>query len=290
MGIATDACTGFLSDPNINSVLSALISANPNCGISIDTDVEGLPHFYSSCVCSLIQPIVNSFGYTVTGYVFFQQAAPVFTADYPTSSPFVTSVGATQFLSVGGNIQEVACSILTGAIITTGGGFSSFQPMPSYQTSAVMQYLKNQASSLPPSFSYNPAMRAYPDISFNGHHYQIYYSNTSSDTCPCPGTQVDGTSCSSPALSGLFSLINDKLLDNNQSPLGFLNPLLYSMYNANPQTFNDITSGSNYCNRAYCCLYGYQAVAGYDVVSGLGSPSFSNMLSYILKAKEKKNR
>ena len=58
------------------------------------------------------------------------QSQPVFTADYPTSSPYVTSVGATQFLSANGKVQqEVACSILTGAIITTGGGFSSFQPM-----------------------------------------------------------------------------------------------------------------------------------------------------------------
>jgi len=57
------------------------------------------------------------------------------------------------------------------------------------------------------------------------------------------------------------------------------------MYAEQPNTFNDITVGNNNCNRAYCCLYGWQAAKGWDPVSGLGSPNFDNMLQYILKKK-----
>lgn len=66
---------------------------------------------------------------------------------------FENLVGATQFTSNNGQISEFACSILTGALITGGGGFSSFQPMQSYQTQAVQSYLNNNANSLPPSYS-----------------------------------------------------------------------------------------------------------------------------------------
>ena len=101
-------------------------------------------------------------------------------------------------------------------------------------------------------------MRAYPDVAFNGHHYLIYFSNVSSDACPCLPTEVDGTSCSAPALSGLITLVNDQLLNHGKSQLGFLNYLLYQMAAEQADTFNDITSGNNNCNRAYCCQYGYE--------------------------------
>jgi len=287
MGIGTDACAIVLSDPNINALFGEFINANTQCNINLEMDVENMPHLYSMCDCSSLGN-VDAYGYEVTGYTFDQNAAPVFTADYPTSSPYVTSVGATQFLDNGdGTYDEVACSILTGAIITTGGGFSSFQPMPDYQIDTVNDYLSEHSDTLPPSFAFNPAMRAYPDVAFNGHHYQIYISNSTSDSCPCLGTQVDGTSCSSPAFSGLVSLINDQLFTMGKSSLGFLNPLLYTMYDEKPEAFNDIVDGNNNCNRAYCCEYGYQAVEGYDAVSGLGSPDFENMLEYILDAKSK---
>lgn len=123
---------------------------------------------------------------------------------------------------------------------------------------------------------------------------------------------VDGTSCSSPALAGLISLINDKLINAGKTPLGFLNPLLYKIASADASAFTDITSGSNQCNRAYCCEYGYtyvllfilfsflssfflllvrvingycRAAAGWDPVSGLGSPVFPKLEAYVLSAK-----
>lgn len=184
--------------------LNAWAQANSECQIGIEYDPRQNPHVYSSCTCDKLKSHSTG-GITVAPYTFDQNNGAIFAADYPTSSPYgmsllingcplleliviaVTSVGATQFTWNGNNVaSEIGASILTGAIITTGGGFSSFQPQPSYQQAAVSAYLSSGVT-LPPSFSYNGQMRAYPDIAFNGHHYQIFYSNNTADqdTCPC---------------------------------------------------------------------------------------------------------
>jgi subtilase family serine protease len=288
MGIESDACNDILH--SANSALNSFVSNNKACNAAIEKDKEKNPHFYSTCQCSALKSL-NSGGYQITGYTYSQSAGALFVADYPTSSPYVTSVGATQFLTdSSGNInQEVVCSILTGAIITTGGGFSSFQTAEDYQTQAVMNWYNTAGSTLPPTYSFNTKYRAYPDVAFNGHNYLIYYSDSTSDNCPCSKTVVDGTSCASPAFAGVVTLLNDNLLNAGKTPLGFLNYLLYQMAEESPNTFNDITSGNNYCNRAYCCTYGYTAVKGWDPATGLGSPSYSNFLNYVLQAKGASN-
>lgn len=281
MGLGSDACAGFLNDPNADRVITSFMQKNSACHVNLEKDVEGLYHVYSTCACNQLQTVKLS-GYNVEGYTFNRAAGPVFTADYPTSSPFVTSVGASQFTGTSTPTGEIGASILTGAIITTGGGFSSFQAAEDYQTTAINNYV-NTASGIPPSWSFDSNNRGYPDVAFNGHNYYINMGRGAS--CPCPGEQVDGTSASSPSFAGLVSLINDHLLNAGKTTLGFLNPLLYQAANEQPNTFNDITSGSNECNRAYCCLYGYSAAKGWDPVSGLGSPNFGNLLAYVASVK-----
>ncbi|CAF1574266.1 unnamed protein product [Didymodactylos carnosus] len=56
------------------------------------------------------------------------------------------------------------------------------------------------------------------------------------------------TSVSSPAAAGMFSLINDRRLNQGTKPLGFLNPLLYGLADQYPDAFFDITKGKNNCN------------------------------------------
>jgi tripeptidyl-peptidase I len=50
---------------------------------------------------------------------------------------------------------------------------------------------------------------------------------------------VSGTSCSSPIFASVIALLNNELLNAGKPVLGFLNPWAY----ANPQAFNDITTG-----------------------------------------------
>jgi len=66
-------------------------------------------------------------------------------------------------------------------------------------------------------------------------------------------------------------LINDKLLSDGKSTIGFINPVLY----ADPQVLNDITEGAN----LGCGTDSFNATTGWDLVTGLGMPDYPMMLS-----------
>ena len=67
---------------------------------------------------------------------------------------------------------------------------------------------------------------------------------------------------SAPVFGAIINLINEQRIAANKTPVGFINPVLY----ANPQVLNDITNGKN----SGCGTDGFQAVAGWDPVTGLG--------------------
>ena len=69
-----------------------------------------------------------------------------FNLQFPASCPYVVAVGATQINS-GATVYdpEKACD----RVISSGGGFSDIFPMPSYQTAAVTNFLKEY----PPPYS-----------------------------------------------------------------------------------------------------------------------------------------
>jgi len=93
--------------------------------------------------------------------------------------------------------------------------------------------------------------------------------------------------------AAIISLLNSELISRGKKPLGFLNPWLYSRKVA--PTFNDITVGrSTGCNGLSWGKpiatdpvlgppqiipgAGWDAVSGWDPVTGLGTPDFSKML------------
>jgi tripeptidyl-peptidase-1 len=210
--------------------------------------------------------------------------------DYPGCSPFVTAVGATQITSSSGVSKlpnpppgckgnacasagtEVAVSF-DQANFASGGGFSWDAPQPSYQAKAVAAYLANGVK-LPPADMYNAKGRGYPDVAAFGSNVLIESG----------GVQpVGGTSCSSPIVAGLFGLLNGEVIAKTGKPLGFLNPLLYQMAAAAPSAFTDITVGNNKCTENGCAssCRGFIATKGWDPVTGLGTPVFSAIQTYI---------
>jgi len=227
------------------------------------------------------------------------KAQPV-SSIYPGASPFVLSVGATMLVTPTtvkqrkekrvndqpvppicttytcadtATMEEVACSTPT-ALITTGGGFSNYSPLPAWQAANVQAYfLIAPPSELPPTGDYNPNNRGFPDVSAIGHNYLIYRGGAWED--------VDGTSCSSPVWAGIIALLNVAELKNGRPVLGFINPLLYQTYAANPSSFNDIVNGNNDCTESVCCEYGYPTVIGWDPVTGLGTPNFPELLAAV---------
>ena len=236
--------------------------------------------------------------------------APTFRPDFPGSSPFITSVGGTQLMDAqpltnpppictkestatikdkkgaavgraGGragcaaNGREVAIDwdITSWA---TGGGFSNVSLAPDYQRKQVQQYLEDGTVVLPPASMYNSSGRGFPDVAAIGHHCLIYSVN---------GVEpVDGTSCSAPIFAGVVSLLNQASFKKSGKPLGFLNPLLYAMYEADPNIFHDVTEGNNRCTEMGCSdkCFGFFATAGWDPVSGLGTPNYQLMHKFIV--------
>jgi subtilase family serine protease len=166
-------------------------------------------------------------------------------------------------------------------LITTGGGFSENSTMPLWQKDVVNAYLKSGVTL--PTGQFNPAMRAFPDVSANGHNYLINMVSQGGFI------QVDGTSASSPVFGAIVALLNSYLLDHGKNPIGFANPLLYKMYAADKTTYTDITTGNNYCTEQCCGTVGFVATKGWDAVTGLGTPVFPKRQAYLKKNVVDKN-
>jgi len=194
-----------------------------------------------------------------------------FTPSYPSSCPYVTSVGATMGPESGDD--ESACQSDKGGVITTGGGFSTVFDAPDYQKDAISNY-KKIATNLPPSGDYNGSGRGYPDISALGHNYPIVDGGNV--------LAVSGTSASSPVVAAMVTLVNDQRLNAGKNPIGFLNPALYSSKLAG--VFNDITSGDNKCcaEGGGCCEEGFYCAKGWDPVTGLGSVNFEKFAAALV--------
>ena len=211
---------------------------------------------------------------------------------FPGSSPYITSVSATYIVPqqpLADNVwttplckqdgcvngtHELPCNFNSTGW-TTGGGFAVYnESRPSWQNTAVGNYLKSSAKR-PQHFQSNG--RGYPDVAAVGHN------------CPTVmGGQVmgvDGTSCSSPIFAALLALLNDYQVARGKPKLGFVNPVLYKMWADNSKTFNDITKGNNWCTEMQCCnsTFGYESAVGWDPVTGLGTPNFGLMIDWLVK-------
>ena len=100
---------------------------------------------------------------------------------------------------------------------------------------------------------------------------------------------VDGTSCSCPTFAGIVGILNSYQQQRGKSRVGYLNPLIYTMAENQSSTFNDITSGNNFCTEYNCCPprkdngsdYGYIATKGWDPVSGWGTPNVGEILNWL---------
>ncbi|KAG8726739.1 hypothetical protein FRC12_023129 [Ceratobasidium sp. 428] len=171
----------------------------------------------------------------------------MFLPAFPASCPYVTAVGGTHF------IPEVAVAF-------SGGGFSDYFDRPIYQLVDVPLYLKKLGGTY--SGLYNPKGRAYPDIAAQGSHFRVIVGGTD--------YSIGGTSASAPTVAAIFALLNDARLAKKLPPLGFLNPWLYTLGRFG---LNDITQGNN----PGCNTPGFNATAGWDPVTGLGTPDFGKL-------------
>eukprot|EP00163_Fabomonas_tropica_P000428 TRINITY_DN10261_c0_g1_i1.p1 TRINITY_DN10261_c0_g1~~TRINITY_DN10261_c0_g1_i1.p1 ORF type:complete len:610 (-),score=190.37 TRINITY_DN10261_c0_g1_i1:194-2023(-) len=179
------------------------------------------------------------------------QAGDKFAPNFPATSPYVTAVGGTEYVS---ESSEVANYI-------SSGGFSNQFARPSYQDAAVQKFLSTKNPPLPPQSYYNTTGRGFPDVAALSSGFIIV-----ANLIPTPG--VAGTSCAAPTFSGLVTLLNDIRLNAGKPALGFLNPFLYAN---GTKGLYDVTQG---CNAGPVNNMGFCAVEGWDPVTGLGTPNF----------------
>lgn len=212
-------------------------------------------------------------------------------AVFPASSPYVTAVGATQMQTVSEYLKtgdlckstyqcvakgvEEAVSVNTAGF-TSGGGFSNYTARPSYQDKAVDAYLKSSVK-MPPASYFNAKGRAFPDVAALGNNFLIYIDVEGG------WSPVGGTSASSPTWAGIAARLNDVSLQKTGKNLGFMNPLLYQIWESEPAAFHDVVTGDNKCTEDGCfsSCKGFEATKGWDAVTGLGTPDYAVLVQHL---------
>jgi subtilase family serine protease len=173
---------------------------------------------------------------------------------YPADDVYVTSVGGTDLETA----NAAGPSSSETAWVDGGGGISPDNfPIPSWQTNTA------EACS-----SCSTTYRNGPDVSANA-NFTFYVC---ADQEACTANYYGGTSFAAPMWAAYLALANQQAIANGNPPLGFINPLLYtiglgSSYDAD---FHDITSGSN---------GSYSAITGYDLATGWGSPNGAGLIN-----------
>jgi hypothetical protein len=221
--------------------------------------------------------------------------------NYPASSPEVTGVGGNEFNEGSGTywnttnganggsatsyIPEMAWNDTPsrGTLSASGGGASS---CGTGSSTTCAGFTKPSWQTGSPS----DGVRDVPDVAMAASPDHDGYILCSSNSC-ANGIQaavqansiVGGTSASTPVFAGIVTLLNQVV---GGSGLGNINPKLYQLaQNSSNGVFHDITTGNNIvpCTpgtptgapAALQCptagTFGYNAGAGYDQVTGLGS-------------------
>jgi subtilase family serine protease len=176
---------------------------------------------------------------------------------YPAESVYVVAVGGTDLTTNGAGGSWAS---ETAWVDSSGGPSDDKFAIPSWQSGIANS--SNGASS---------TIRDLPDVAAEG-NFDNYLCNDGS----CSGTW-GGTSFAAPRWAGFLALINQQAVANGSSTLGFANPAIYAIGKGSSYTsdFHDITSGNNNNGNGKS----YNAVTGYDMVTGWGSPNGQNLIN-----------
>ena len=176
---------------------------------------------------------------------------------YPAESVYVTAVGGTDLTTngAGGAWQSE-----TAWADSSGGPADNGFAIPSWQVGVANS--SNGGST---------AVRNVPDVAAEGN-----FDNYLCDQGSCQGGW-GGTSFAAPRWAGFLALVNQQSVANGSSTLGFINPAIYAIGEGSnyDSDFHDIFSGNNNNGNGKS----YNAVIGYDLVTGWGSPNGQNLIN-----------
>ncbi|HEV2331421.1 MAG TPA: protease pro-enzyme activation domain-containing protein [Verrucomicrobiae bacterium] len=143
----------------------------------------------------------------------------------------------------------------------SGGGVNfNNVPIPSWQKNVNMA--NNQGSA---------TLRNVPDVALTGDNIYVVYNNGRTQ-------DVGGTSCAAPLWAAFAALVNQQAIAKGESTVGFINPAVYDIgLSANyASCFHDITTGNNTNTTVG---NEYFATNGYDLCTGWGTPTGSNLIN-----------
>jgi hypothetical protein len=184
--------------------------------------------------------------------------------EYPAYSPNVVAVGGTTLNLNSDNSYQSETgwgynSTSAGTFIGSGGGLGMYEGAPAYQTRVQSTGHRTNPDVATVSDPNTGAWIADP--------YNLAGSN--------PFTVAGGTSLAAPIWAGLFGLINQGRAASGKSALNTSGPTaaMQGLYTLPQSDYNVITSGTN---------WGYNAAAGYNLVTGLGSPIANKLVTDLI--------
>jgi subtilase family serine protease len=212
--------------------------------------------------------------YTANGSDFYTGRV----TSWPDSDPLVTGVGGTQLLESGGAYTSVAWNDTGNTAadeywggstdpdpLASGGGTSEYFARPSYQDGVE---------------AVTGASRGVPDIAMSGACDGAVNIYSSFANGPAGWSLTCGTSESTPEFAAIVALA-DQVAGR---PLGLLNPTLYALLATDAPGLVDVSSGNNTVSFHHgsatepYTVTGYQAVKGYNLVTGVGTVNASKFV------------
>jgi len=183
----------------------------------------------------------------------------------PVDSTNLTCVGGTTLAMNGSGVSWSSETVWNwnnsgNPNVGSGGGTSVYYKIPYWQTNVSMA--ANSGST---------TFRNIPDVALTADDVYVTYNNGSAGG-------FGGTSCAAPLWAGFCALVNQQSVATSGTTVGFLNPALYA-----------IASGTNYANCFHDTTTGdnigantpglFNAVSGYDLATGLGTPTGTNLIN-----------
>lgn len=252
-----------------NDVLNAIATDNSARQISCSWGWRGGP---SKTTDQIFQQMA------VQGQTFFvaagdSDAYPPGTVDNPfgfgtpADSPYLTSVGGTTLTMKGQGAVYSSETVWNWGTefgedgVGSSGGTSSTYAIPSWQTNVNMTAAGGSTT-----------FRNFPDVALTADNVFVI-ADGGVDL-----VGIGGTSCASPLWAGFAALINQQAANVGHSAIGFINPSLYRIASSANylNCFNDTTTGNNTWSGSPSL---YFAVANYDLCTGLGTPSGTNLIN-----------
>jgi hypothetical protein len=231
-------------DNSYTNLFAAVDYAASQPGVAVVSMSFGGPEF--SGEASLDSHFVTPSGHTGVTFVASSgdQGAPV---SYPAVSPNVLAVGGTSL-----NLDAQGNYLSESGWSGSGGGISQFESQPGYQQGVVSQ---------------STTLRTNPDVAYDADPntgFSVY--NTFSNPANAPWSLIGGTSAGAPQWAALIAIADQGRNLAGETSLDGATQTLPMLYGLSSADFADITSGTSLGNPHYT------AGAGYDLVTGLGSP------------------